>query len=141
MKSGKRSEPLAKVGIARRSFLKHGVAAGVATAVPFPFVNLRYSLSTPEPIRVGVVGCGGRGTGAALNVLQAKTKVIYPPPRKGYHTENAVPGAKAMAENVEVIALADLFRTRGTGPLTGSGAGTHFAAQDLVHIGLVFPAP
>jgi len=112
MKSGKPSEPLAKVGIARRSFLKHGLAAGVATAIPFPFVNVRYGLTAPEPIRVGVVGCGGRGTGAALNVLQAKTNVIYPPPRKGYHTENAVPGAKAMAENVEVIALADLFRDR-----------------------------
>ena len=47
-----------------------------------------------------------------MNVLQAKTEVIYRPPRKGYHTENAVPGAKAMAENVEVIALADLFRDR-----------------------------
>ena len=112
MKSGKPCEPLAKVGIARRGFLKHGLAAGVATAIPFPFVNVRYGLAAPEPIRVGVVGCGGRGTGAALNVLQAKTKVIYPPPRKGYHTENAVPGAKAMAENVEVIALADVFRDR-----------------------------
>jgi len=96
----------------RRSFLKKSSAAGVAAAVPFPFVNVRYGLAAVEPIRVGVVGCGGRGTGAALNVLQARTEVIYPPPRKGYHTENAVPGAEATAQNVEVIALADIFRDR-----------------------------
>jgi predicted dehydrogenase len=112
MKSEKPSEPLANQEMPRRSFLKKSTAAWVAAALPFPFVNLRYGLAAPEPIRVGVVGCGGRGTGAALNVLQAKTNVIYPPPRKGYHTENAVPGAKAMAENVEVVALADLFRDR-----------------------------
>lgn len=112
MKSPKSSEPLAEQGMPRRSFLKKSLASGAAAAVSFPFFNSRYGLAATEPIRVGVVGCGGRGTGAALNVLQAKTKVIYPPPRHGYHTENAVPGAKAMAENVEVIALADLFRDR-----------------------------
>jgi predicted dehydrogenase len=112
MKSLKPSELFAQQGMPRRSFLKKSLATGVAAAIPFPFINARYGLAAPELIRVGVVGCGGRGTGAALNVLQAKTKVIYPPPRNGYHTENAVPGAKAMAENVEVIALADLFRDR-----------------------------
>lgn len=112
MKPEKPSESPAHRGMARRGFLKQGLAAGVATAIPLPFFNARYGLAAPEPIRVGVVGCGGRGTGAALNVLQAKTEVIYPPPRHGYHTENAVPGARAMAENVEVIALADLFRDR-----------------------------
>jgi myo-inositol 2-dehydrogenase / D-chiro-inositol 1-dehydrogenase len=112
MKSGTPSESIAKQEMPRRSFLKKSAAAGAAAAIPFPFVNARYGLAAPEPIRVGVVGCGGRGTGAALNVLQAKTEVIYPPPRKGYHTENAVPGAKAIAENVEIIALADVFRDR-----------------------------
>ena len=112
MKSGRPSELLSKQGMLRRTFLKKSTVAGVASAIPFPFVNVRYGLAAPEPIRVGVVGCGGRGTGAALNVLQAKTKVIYPPPRNGYHTENAVPGAKATAQNVELIALADLFRDR-----------------------------
>ena len=111
MKSGE-SSPFPEKGMPRRSFLKRSTAAGVAAAVPFPFVNVRYGLAAADPIRVGVVGCGGRGTGAALNVLQARTEVIYPPPRKGYHTENAVPGAKAAAQNVEVIALADLFRDR-----------------------------
>jgi predicted dehydrogenase len=112
METEKPSEPLRKVGIARRSFLKRGLAVGAASAFPVPFFNARYGLAAPDPIRVGVVGCGGRGTGAALNILQAKSDVIYPPPRKGYHTENAIPGAKATAENVEVIALADLFRDR-----------------------------
>ena len=112
MNREKPSEALATEDIPRRSFLKKSAVAGVSAAIPFPFVNARYGLSAPEMIRVGVVGCGGRGTGAALNVLQAKTNVIYPPPRKGYHTENAVPGAKAVAENVEIVALADLFRDR-----------------------------
>ena len=112
MTSGKPSDPLAPQDMPRRSFLKKSSAAGIAAAVPFPFINVRYGLAAPEPIRVGVVGCGGRGTGAALNILQVKTEVIYPPPRKGYHTENAIPGAKATAENVQVIALADLFRDR-----------------------------
>ena len=112
MKSEKLCETLGESTLARRNFLKKSLAAGAASAIPFPFVNARYGLADPEPIRVGLVGCGGRGTGAALNVLQAKTDVVYPPPRKGYHTENAVPGAKAAAENVEVVALADLFRDR-----------------------------
>ncbi|MFB3922976.1 MAG: Gfo/Idh/MocA family protein [Terriglobia bacterium] len=112
MKYRNTSEPVTKQEMPRRSFVKNSLAAGAAAAISFPFINARYGLAAPEPIRVGVVGCGGRGTGAALNVLQAKTDVIYPPPRKGYHTENAVPGARAMAENVEVIALADLFRDR-----------------------------
>jgi predicted dehydrogenase len=112
MNREKPSEALSAKEMPRRSFLKKSAAAGAAAAVPFPYINARYGLSVPEMIRVGVVGCGGRGTGAALNVLQAKTEVIYPPPRKGYHTENAVPGAKATAENVEIVALADLFRDR-----------------------------
>ncbi len=112
MKTEKPAGPLARPGMPRRSFLKRGLAVGAASAIPIPFFNAKYGLAAPEPIRVGVVGCGGRGTGAVLNILQAKTEVIYPPPRKGYHTENAVPGAKATAKNVEIIALGDLFRER-----------------------------
>jgi predicted dehydrogenase len=59
---------------------------------------------------VGVIGCGGRGTGAALNVLRAATRVVYP--RKGYHTEDAASSAAIRAQNVKVVALADLFKDR-----------------------------
>ncbi len=94
--------------ISRRQFVKSTTAAGAA--VSFPFVAK--GAAAKQEIRVGLIGCGGRGTGAALNVLRAKTDVIYPPPRHGYHTEHAVPGARMQAEGVKVVALADLFDHR-----------------------------
>ncbi|HLV02736.1 MAG TPA: Gfo/Idh/MocA family oxidoreductase [Acidobacteriota bacterium] len=94
--------------IPRRQFIKDSSLLAAGLAAGFPSILAR----PQETIRVGLVGCGGRGTGAVLNVLQAKTEVIYPPPRQGYHTENAAPGATARAQNVEVVALADLFRDR-----------------------------
>lgn len=96
-------------GISRRQFVRDSSAAGAA-ALGFPFVSS--GAGAEQAIRVGLIGCGGRGTGAALNVLRARTNVIYPPPRNGYHTEHAVPGARAKAENVKVVALADLFAHR-----------------------------
>ena len=67
-------------------------------------------------IKIGLIGCGGRGTGAILDALGAATKVIYP--SEGYHTEDVAEGAKSNTSNIKVVALADLFedrldRTRG----------------------------
>ena len=95
----------------RRSFLQASVMAGAAMAATGPFVRTAPAAAV-DKIRVGVVGCGGRGTGAALNVIGAPTKVVYPPPGNGYHTENALPGAKPKASDVEIVALADLFPKR-----------------------------
>ena len=66
--------------VTRRAFLKSGAMAAAAIA---------QAGATPEapPLKVGLVGCGGRGTGAAENVLQA-------------------------APNVELTALADVFPER-----------------------------
>jgi predicted dehydrogenase len=61
-------------------------------------------------IRIGVIGCGGRGTGAMLDALGAATKVIYP--AEGYHTEDVADGTRVAHENIEVVALADLFPDR-----------------------------
>lgn len=97
-------------GVDRRAFIKGSSLVGAALASGFPSISTSYG--KPAKVRIGLIGCGGRGTGAALNALQAKTRVIYPPPRHGYHTENAVPGARAQAEGVEVVALADLLRER-----------------------------
>jgi len=94
----------------RRQFLKSSSVAAAVTS--FPSINRGLGAQGDDKVRVGVIGCGGRGTGAALNILLAPTNVIYPPPRNGYHTENAKPGAKVQAQGVEVIALADLFRDR-----------------------------
>ncbi len=95
----------------RRDFLKRTslAVAGAATIKEFPHV-IAGSAPPDDPIRVGVIGCGGRGTGAVLNVLQAATHVVYP--SAGYHTEDVATGARAAAENVEVVALADVFQDR-----------------------------
>jgi predicted dehydrogenase len=61
-------------------------AAATGVAAEFPFVP-KAAAEDALPIRVGIVGCGGRGTGAAGNVLDA-------------------------AKNVQVVALADLFPDR-----------------------------
>ncbi len=99
-----------KRAVPRRDFLRGASVAGAAAVATFPFVKT--ARGAGEKIHVGLIGCGGRGTGAALNILQADTKVIYPPPGNGYHTENAVPGARPKASDIEIVALADLFPHR-----------------------------
>ncbi len=79
----------------RRDFLKTStalaVAGGVSTLLDAPAVHAAGS----DVIRVGIIGCGGRGSGAAENVLQS-------------------------AKGVCVVALGDYFqqdeRRRGVGP-------------------------
>jgi myo-inositol 2-dehydrogenase/D-chiro-inositol 1-dehydrogenase len=66
----------------RREFVH--VTTAAAAAVALPHVRLR---PPPDVIRVGVIGCGGRGTGAAKDCLTA-------------------------AERVELVALGDLFPDR-----------------------------
>lgn len=68
----------------RRQFLKASAAVSLAAALPrIPGAHAAGS----DTIRVGIMGCGGRGTGAAIDCL------------------NAAPG-------VEVVALHDLFQDR-----------------------------
>lgn len=98
--------------LSRRSFLKNSslAAAGAAAVSNFPFVLTSHA-ANDMPIRVGVIGCGGRGSGAVLNVLGVETNVIYP--QSGYHTEDVKTGATLNnTHNVEVVALADVFEDR-----------------------------
>jgi predicted dehydrogenase len=99
--------------VTRRGFLKQSswVVAGAAAAVELPFM-ITARAAADDPIRVGVIGCGGRGTGAVLNVLGAATNVIYP--ATGYHTEDVAAGAAATRRGVRVVALADVFPDRLT---------------------------
>ena len=71
--------------ITRRNFLAAGTTAVTAIS-GFPFIQTSFAQNV-KPIKVGLVGCGGRGTGAADNCLNS-------------------------APNVELIALADLFPDR-----------------------------
>lgn len=100
--------PLPDSNLSRRSFLKHSSIAA-AGAAAFPFVTTVHA-APDDPIRVGVIGCGGRGTGAVLNVLGAATNVIYP--GAGYHTEDVQTGTAVTSKAVKVVALADVFPDR-----------------------------
>ncbi len=62
----------------RRRFLQTTGTAAVATALPsiaLPHVHM----SSQDEIRVALVGCGGRGSGAAVNAVMAKggTQKLY----------------------------------------------------------------
>jgi predicted dehydrogenase len=80
------TQPAKKAGTSRRRFLKTGVAAaGAALALAeVPFVHAK---GDDTVLKIGLVGCGGRGTGAAVNALKAD-------------------------RNVRLVALADTFRDR-----------------------------
>ena len=75
--------------ISRRDFIKTTAAASLAAAIPG---NLGLHAQGSDTIRVGVIGCGGRGTGAAIDCL------------------NSSPG-------VEIVALFDPFQDRIDGSL------------------------
>jgi predicted dehydrogenase len=52
----------------RREFCKTAAAASVAAVIPG---NLGFFASGSDAIRIGVIGCGGRGTAAAIDCLTA----------------------------------------------------------------------
>ena len=96
-------------GTSRRTFLKHTSAGLAAAAAHARFGDLAFAAGDAE-ITIGVIGCGGRGTGAVLDALGAATKVIYP--AEGYHTEDVAEGTRVRHDNIRVVALADLFEDR-----------------------------
>lgn len=73
-----------KTNVSRRDFVKSAAAAVAATGA-FPY--FAHGRAADRPLKIGLVGCGGRGTGAAHDAL------------------NADP-------NVKVVALADVFKDR-----------------------------
>lgn len=80
--------------IDRRKFVKQTAAVtGGLMAVPFAASAGFYAEKAPAPIRVALVGCGGRGTGAAVQALQAHA-------------------------DVKLVAMADAFRDRLESSLT-----------------------
>jgi len=70
----------------RREFIKSSTVVAASALAGFSILRNSYGQNA-DPIRVGLIGCGGRGTGAADNCLSA-------------------------APNVHLIALADLYRDR-----------------------------
>jgi len=70
----------------RRDFVKASAAISAGALVPSAFAA-RTGRAVDDTIRVGVIGCGGRGTGAAANAIKAHPKV-------------------------KIVAMADLFEDR-----------------------------
>ncbi len=58
----------------RRDFLKTSAVSGAALAGGLNIARAAYA-SGDESIKIALVGCGGRGTGAAVNALRANTAV------------------------------------------------------------------
>jgi myo-inositol 2-dehydrogenase / D-chiro-inositol 1-dehydrogenase len=86
---GKRAQadhaPSPQATTARRGFLKTAVATGAAASLLQRSVHAQGD----ETIRVGLIGCGGRGSGAAVNVMTAD-------------------------KYAKIVALADMFEDRLT---------------------------
>jgi myo-inositol 2-dehydrogenase / D-chiro-inositol 1-dehydrogenase len=74
-------------GVTRREFIRNATAATVGASVVSGFGLTGAYAAGSDEIRVGLVGCGGRGTGAAGNVLKA-------------------------APGVRLVAMADAFQDR-----------------------------
>ena len=58
----------------RRTFLMHGAAAVAATGAALDLANVAHAAGS-DRLKVGLVGCGGRGTGAAEQALTADKNV------------------------------------------------------------------
>ncbi len=71
--------------VSRRNFGKMSAAAGIAVISGCATVGT--ADKSTELLKIGLLGCGGRGTGAAQNMLEGN-------------------------ENVKIIALADLFKDK-----------------------------
>ncbi|MHC5005126.1 MAG: twin-arginine translocation signal domain-containing protein, partial [Planctomycetota bacterium] len=81
-----RNDPDAPVN--RRDFMKTSAATAVGTAAAAQLaVAARAYAAGSDSIRVGLIGCGGRGTGAAHNALEASPRT-------------------------RLVAMADVFRDR-----------------------------
>src|SRR5437762_10951958 len=62
----------------RRAFLKTSTAAALGSALSSPLIlGTKSSAASPgDTIKVGLIGCGGRGSGAAKQALNADKNVI-----------------------------------------------------------------
>ncbi len=65
----------ARPGMSRRRFLEGSAAALVAPLIA-PVARARPRAEDPDVLKVGLIGCGGRGTGAAAQALAAEAGTI-----------------------------------------------------------------
>ncbi len=67
------SQPLVS---SRRDFIKSSAAAGALLAAPAILSNKVFAAENSDTLRVGLIGCGGRGTGAAGQALHADQNAV-----------------------------------------------------------------
>ena len=60
----------------RRDFLKTSALIGGALAAPALLSSKTFAAGNSDTLKIGLIGCGGRGTGAAGNALQADNNVV-----------------------------------------------------------------
>ena len=61
----------------RREFIKKSGIAIIGSSLAYPSVSFGATdLYKDSPLKVGLIGCGGRGTGAAAQALEADPNVV-----------------------------------------------------------------
>ena len=71
----------------RRKFIKNSALLAGSSVLASPFMSSAFYSQSADEVKVALIGCGGRGTGAAFQALSVK-------------------------ENVKLVAMADAFRDR-----------------------------
>lgn len=96
-----------KLSLSRRSFVKKtSLASGALLATTLPFEAMAH-VNSARKLKLAVVGCGGRGTGAAVQALLADP-------------------------DVELVAMADAFSDRLTGSL--AAIQEHFEGERKIDV-------
>ena len=105
----------------RRQFIGHGsklaVAGAAASTLATPSLSIARSAHAfgSDTIRIGLIGCGGRGTGAAAHAMNTRSG------------------------NVELVSMADAFENRLRDSLRSSKKGKHKdqvkVNEDAMHVG------
>lgn len=65
---------IAELSLSRRDVIQ-SAAIFAAASLSVRVLGQQQAQVAPKPVRVGVIGCGGRGTGAAVNALEASPSV------------------------------------------------------------------
>jgi myo-inositol 2-dehydrogenase/D-chiro-inositol 1-dehydrogenase len=96
-----------EVSLSRRSFVKKtSLASGVLLATSLPFEAMAH-VNSAKKLKLAVIGCGGRGTGAVVQALTADS-------------------------DVELVAMADAFEDRLTSSL--AAIQEHFEGERIIEV-------
>jgi myo-inositol 2-dehydrogenase/D-chiro-inositol 1-dehydrogenase len=96
-----------EVSLSRRSFVKKtSLASGVLLATSLPFEAMAH-VNSSKKLKLAVIGCGGRGTGAVVQALTADS-------------------------DVELVAMADAFEDRLTSSL--AAIQEHFEGERIIEV-------